>query len=276
MPAGSFLLALKTEFGLGEFYREQSRQSDDLDQASDEALLDVILALAENYKTPLEFFKFICKALADQETNPEEGTGNGSLEPGEIRDNEVFMSTIHRAKGKEFRNVIYFNLSQNEADSKQAQFIEEERRVAYVAATRPKDDLLITYSTNKPSEFLAEIALNPKYRGIENDDLERHLTSTQLDLERARVNLNQLKVTKEKAIASFHELAKDKTAKRPGWTHKLIWLIQNWRLDRAKRRIDKMDQRIRDFSKTRITPLSTEIEEIVEERNMRANLKGVK
>jgi len=275
MPAGSFLLALKTEFGLGEFYREQARQSDDLDQASDEALLDVIMALAENYKTPLEFFKFICKTLADRETNPEEGSANGSLEPGEVRDNEVFLSTIHRAKGKEFRNVIFFNLSQNEADAKQAHFIEEERRVAYVAATRPKDDLLITYSTNKPSEFLAEIALNPKYRGNETDDLERHLTSTRLDLERAQVNLNQLKATKEKAMASFHELAKDKTGEWPAWSHKLIWLIQNWRLQRAKRRIEKMDLRIRDFLRTRITPCSNEIEEIVEERDMRANLKGV-
>ncbi len=123
---------LKTEFGLAEFYKEQSRLTDDLDQASDEGLLDVITALAANYKTPLEFFKFICKSMADQEGNSESGTEKGNPERENPNANEVYLSTIHRAKGKEFRNVVYFNLSQAAADPKKAFFVEEERRVAYV------------------------------------------------------------------------------------------------------------------------------------------------
>ena len=69
--------------------------------------------------------------------------------------------------------MVYFNLSQAAADPKQAAFIEEERRVAYVGATRSKDDLLITFASTKPSEFLWEIALNPKYRELDEEDLQR-------------------------------------------------------------------------------------------------------
>jgi superfamily I DNA/RNA helicase len=74
---------------------------------------------------------------------------------------KVFLSTIHKAKGKEFSNVVYFDLSQ--PDTRIAQE-EEERRVVYVGATRPKDDLLITFMQSKPSPFLNEIALNPELK----------------------------------------------------------------------------------------------------------------
>src|SRR6185503_2401645 len=75
--AADFLHMLKTDFGLAEFYREQSRLSDDLDQASDEGLLDVILALAGNYKTPLDFFQFLCKSIGDQKGNSENNAEDG-------------------------------------------------------------------------------------------------------------------------------------------------------------------------------------------------------
>ncbi len=52
--------------------------------------------------------------------------------------------------------------------------------MAYVGATRPKDDLLITFASTKPSEFLREIALNPRYRDLEADDLKRGFTSASL------------------------------------------------------------------------------------------------
>ena len=54
--AADCMQQLKTEVGLTDFYRDQSRKSDDLDQASDEGILDVTLALAENFKTPAGIF----------------------------------------------------------------------------------------------------------------------------------------------------------------------------------------------------------------------------
>ena len=88
--------------------------------------------------------------------------------------------------------MVYFNLSQAAADPKQAAFIEEERRVAYVAATRPKEDLLITFASTKPSDFLWEIALNPAFVDADEDELKRRLIFSQLQLERAQVVLQQL------------------------------------------------------------------------------------
>ena len=259
---------LKTEFGLTEFYREQSRITDDLDQASDEGLLDVIIALAGNYKTPLEFFQFLCKSIGDQKGDSElisenkAGEGANAPEREEAGGNEVFLSTIHRAKGKEFRNVVYFNLSQTGADpanSQQEAFVEEERRVVYVGATRPKDDLLITFASSKPSAFLWEIALNPKYREVEDDDLQRDLTSTELRLERARVVLKQLEANRQNKIRFFRELTKTQSRQRAAWLQWILQKIQLWRIDRALARIERIQGQIKTHKEETIAPSGTRI-----------------
>jgi superfamily I DNA/RNA helicase len=142
-----FMQALKMYFGLSDFYRDQSRLSNDLDQANEEDLLEVIIALSENFQTILDFYQFVCKSIDNEELEPQ-------VNPGDDRNgrDEVYLGTIHRAKGKEFPNVVYFNLSKTGAASEKLR--EEERRVAYVEATRPKDSLLITFSSAKPSEVL--------------------------------------------------------------------------------------------------------------------------
>ncbi len=280
ISAAACLKTLKTEFGLAEFYREQSRITDDLDQASDEGLLDVIMALAGNYKTPLEFFQFICKSIGDQEGNSENKAGDGAnaSEREEAGGNEVYLSTIHRAKGKEFRNVVYFNLSQTGADPKQAAFVEEERRVTYVGATRPKDDLLITFASTKPSEFLWEIALNPRYRDVKDDDLQRGLSSAGLRLERAKVVLKQLEANRQDKIGFFRELTKTQSGPvgRPAWPL-LRWVlnkIQLWRIDRALARIESSEGQIKTHKEETIAPLERELHALEEEGKMRAALLG--
>ena len=274
ISAADFLQMLKTEFGLAEFYKEQSRLTDDLDQASDEGLLDVIAALAANYKTPLEFFKFISKSMADQEGSTDNGTEKGTPERENPNANEVFLSTIHRAKGKEFRNVVYFNLSQSAADPKKAFFVEEERRVAYVAATRPKDDLLVTFASTKPSSFLWEMALNPAFTELDEEEWKRRLVFSRLQLERANVALQQLDEKKKKQIGSFRELSKTQPGKRPGWLKWLLDKIQLWRMDRALGRIKETDGQIKTHKDTVFTPLEREIQAMEEEGRMRAALHG--
>jgi DNA helicase-2/ATP-dependent DNA helicase PcrA len=272
ISAADCMQTLKTEFGLAEFYREQSRISDDLDQASDDGLLDVITALAGNYKTPLEFFQFICKSIADQSRAGENTSETGTSEWEGANSNEVYLSTIHRAKGKEFRNVVYFNLSRTAADPKQAAFIEEERRVAYVGATRPKDDLLITFAFTRPSEFLREIALNPKYRDLEEEDLQRGFTSASLRLERARVVLKQLEAKKQNEIRFFRELTKPQSGQGPAWLEWLLNKIQLWRIDRALARIESTEAEIKAHKEGTIAALERELHAIEEEGKMRAAL----
>ena len=265
---------LKTEFGLSEFYREQSRRSDDLDQASDEGLLDVILALAGNYKTPLEFFQFLCKSIGEPQDSSGEDAEDGNYEREEPGDNKVFLSTIHRAKGKEFRNVVYFNLSQASADPRQTAFLEEERRVAYVGATRSKDDLLVTFASTKPSDFLREIALNPKYRELDVDDIGRRFTSHHLQLERAKVVLKQLEAKKQKRIAGFRELTKMQSGARPAWLQWLLDKIQLWRIDRARAGIESIDGQIKTQRQETIAGLEGELQAMEEDVKMRAALLG--
>src|SRR5215212_7530419 len=206
--AADVMKTLKTELGLGDFYKDESRQADDLDQASDEVLFDVLSALAENFKTPLEFYQFMCKSMDDHDGEEDKSAEERISKKRDHEENEVYLSTIHKAKGKEFQNVIYFNLSQTENNSQKAQFIEEERRVAYVAATRAKDDLLITFSSTKPSDFLAEISLNPKFKALKNDELQHKHVACMRRLEKERAFLTQIQARKEKVSAVFDELLK--------------------------------------------------------------------
>jgi DNA helicase II / ATP-dependent DNA helicase PcrA len=274
VSAAEAVQTLKTEFGLAEFYREQSRLTDDLDQASDEGLLDVMIAMAGNYKTPLAFYQFLSKSIADVESAAEKNGEDSAPEREAPNGNEVYLSTIHRAKGKEFRNVVYFNLSQTEADPKKAFFVEEERRVAYVGATRPKDDLLITFASTKPSDFLREIALNPKYKDVEEADLARKLTSAGLQLERAKVVLKHLESKKQKQILFFRELTKTKPGQQPAWLQWLLNKIQLWRIDRALKRIEGTDGQIKSHKEETIATVEREIHALDEEQKMRAALAG--
>jgi len=96
----------------------------------------------------------------DSMTDVEEGT----------RDDEILtLSTIHSAKGLEWNTVIITNCLDGRFPSVHAardpEDLEEERRLMYVAATRAKEHLIITYPTNlydresgivlsKPSRFI--------------------------------------------------------------------------------------------------------------------------
>ncbi len=87
----------------------------------------------------------------------------------------VSMMTIHAAKGLEFKRVFVVGLEQGlfpaERMAKNVEEREEERRLMYVAMTRAKEMLYLTYAATRtiygkqgwqtPSEFLADIP--PEY-----------------------------------------------------------------------------------------------------------------
>ena len=71
---------------------------------------------------------------------------------GDTEDDAVILSTAHSAKGKEWDAVFliwavdgYFPLARAAADAEQ---LEEERRLMYVAATRARNHLVISYPLN--------------------------------------------------------------------------------------------------------------------------------
>jgi DNA helicase-2/ATP-dependent DNA helicase PcrA len=269
MSAAECMQMLKTEFGLAEFYADQSRKSDDLDQASDEALFDVMTALADNFKTPMDYYQHICQSVDDQESSADNDFESPVLEKGTGESNEVYLSTIHKSKGKEFRNVVYLNLSQEDQKPQQAQSIEEERRVAYVGATRPKDDLLITFSNTRPCDFLLEIALNPRFEAMKNEELEHKHMASARRLEKEQFALKQLRLKKESLAARFSELTKQQWGQGSNWISSVLWNIQNRRINKIQRRIEHLDLQFRRHSETTIHPLVNEIAEMEEERNTR-------
>ncbi|WP_315828384.1 MULTISPECIES: ATP-dependent helicase [unclassified Bradyrhizobium] len=69
------------------------------------------------------------------------------------------LSTLHSAKGREFRVVILFGmdsgrLPRNGASSNE---IREARRAFYVGFTRPKEELHVVYTAARPSPFVVEV-----------------------------------------------------------------------------------------------------------------------
>jgi DNA helicase-2/ATP-dependent DNA helicase PcrA len=97
------------------------------------------------------------------------------IERGEKKEekNAVKLMTVHASKGLEFKGVFVTGLEdglfphQRDGDSKTKEDAEEERRLFYVAVTRAKEKLFLSFadfrtifgsrSINAPSEFLGDI-----------------------------------------------------------------------------------------------------------------------
>jgi DNA helicase II / ATP-dependent DNA helicase PcrA len=79
-------------------------------------------------------------------------------------ENAVVLSTIHSAKGLEWETVFVTGLEQGVLPHANNDDLEEERRVAYVAVTRAKRLLGLSYAAERfrqgtaPSQFLSELA----------------------------------------------------------------------------------------------------------------------
>jgi DNA helicase-2/ATP-dependent DNA helicase PcrA len=102
--------------------------------------------------------------------------GHMSLQSKEppVPDRTVTLMTIHAAKGKEFGYVFLLGLAEEILPSYQSlkagvrsAELEEERRNCFVAITRTKDQLVLTWAqkyngwNKKPSRFLSEMGLDP-------------------------------------------------------------------------------------------------------------------
>ncbi|MGM0438906.1 MAG: ATP-dependent helicase [Patescibacteria group bacterium] len=81
-------------------------------------------------------------------------------------ENALTLSTIHQAKGLEWKNVFIISLKEGKFPHKKSveeNLIEEERRLFYVAVTRCKENLFLTYpvfekrGSSNPSRFLREV-----------------------------------------------------------------------------------------------------------------------
>jgi len=110
--------------------------------------------------------------LSDVVLEPPNESISGVL-PSPSDDERLVLSTIHSAKGLEWNTVFIIWALEGKFPSNYAfnsdEEMEEERRLMYVAATRAKENLFITYPINiydqlsgyvlsKPSRFIEELS----------------------------------------------------------------------------------------------------------------------
>lgn len=104
------------------------------------------------------------------------------------QEERVVCSTIHGVKGLEFKYVFLLSLSENHIPTSRGlrlckseeaikAYIEDERRVLYVAITRAKDHLYMFTDSETPSRFLEDIqpamvGLLPK---VSEEEREKHV-----------------------------------------------------------------------------------------------------
>jgi DNA helicase-2/ATP-dependent DNA helicase PcrA len=155
------------ERGYGEYlqltYENAEARHDDLVQ---------LARYAARYESTEQFLSEL--ALVDTETfgTPRGVTGEDVVE-GSVEDELLVLSTIHQAKGLEWRAVFLVWASDGKLPSARSlrdpDSEEEERRLFYVAVTRAKDELAVCYPLlveerareaviQRPSRFVTEVS----------------------------------------------------------------------------------------------------------------------
>lgn len=126
--------------------------------------LDILLNITENYKS-------LDSLLADMAIEPIIDSVI-DIEATDKEEEYVTLSTIHSAKGLEWHSVFIIHAVEgffpSSRSAENLDTLEEERRLMYVASTRAKQNLFITYPMNifdreagktlsKPSRFISEM-----------------------------------------------------------------------------------------------------------------------
>ncbi len=127
--------------------------------------LEIFINISENYRS-------LTSLLADMALDPPRDSVADVAEEDK-EDEYLTLSTIHSAKGLEWHTVFIIHAVEGFFPSGMAyskiEALEEERRLMYVAATRAKQNLYITYPMNifdrhngmtlsKPSRFISDIS----------------------------------------------------------------------------------------------------------------------
>ena len=152
----------KAEMVMEYYYPLFKEKYDDFNKRKKD--LDIFLNITQNYRS-------LDSLLADMALDPPLDSVV-DVDEEEKEDEFVTLSTIHSAKGLEWHSVFiihamegFFPISQS-FDNLEA--LEEERRLMYVASTRAKQNLYISYPMNifdrergvtfsKPSRFIADV-----------------------------------------------------------------------------------------------------------------------
>ncbi len=141
----------------------------------------------EHFSIMTERYRSLSRLLSDMALEPPNSSVGDVLATDRDEEGVLTLSTIHSAKGLEWHSVFIIWAVEGRFPSlynKEDDELEEERRLMYVAATRAKENLFISYPINifdrttgmvlsKPSRFLEDIPrriLKPVFLIEEDDD----------------------------------------------------------------------------------------------------------
>ncbi len=99
-----------------------------------------------------------------------ENLNEGTVSGFKVKENQIPILTIHQAKGMEFNNVFIVGMDNYTFSDGIVGIDNEQRRIFYVAITRAKNNLFITYSKknkfnkpNFPSDLLKLVKIDEKF-----------------------------------------------------------------------------------------------------------------
>lgn len=163
--ADEFVRIIRTEGGLDRHYAEQQQLS-----AHDQSSIDLLESAQERAQrlTVAEFVDVLNYETQLIETHLDAKQG-------------IELRTIHGAKGREWPTVILVGLDEGELPHArtlktahdEAEALEDERRLAYVAFTRAQSELVLMCDAAHPSRFIAEAALVTDITAVDSDGVGR-------------------------------------------------------------------------------------------------------
>lgn len=184
-----------------------------------------LVALGQSEAERLENLDSLCEAVREYENEAEEPTLSGFLEEVALvsdvdrydeNADAVTLMTIHSSKGLEFPIVFLPGMEENVFPGSQSiamtSEIEEERRLAYVAITRAKRQLIITHARermlygmtqrNMLSRFVREI--DPQYLDVQKENTFGASRNSFAHPSAPKYNFNNYAKTEKKApVATF-------------------------------------------------------------------------
>ncbi|PLR71657.1 UvrD-helicase domain-containing protein [Bacillus sp. UMB0728] len=152
---------IEKELGFNDFLKKRGLEGSSMEKGSDD-IRDLKVA-AHNFESIAEFLEHAEHMRA---MNKE------MKKPGNIRDNSITLSTIHRSKGLEYKTVyiigavdgsIPHDFALEAYRNGDPDPMEEERRLLYVAVTRAQEELFISVPQKRrgkkarPSRFLEPV-----------------------------------------------------------------------------------------------------------------------
>jgi len=195
--ANDLFETINSTFKVRDSFKQQKTVSEDNDAADEGLSIDLIREDAIKFPTPHEFLAF-CKEQQDREESEADNTKRSN---GDDSKDAVRVTTIHKAKGIEWRGVVLFHQEWRKpygferlSPAEKKKLEEEERRVVYVGATRAIESLWVTAEQGKRSTFVDELFKSPEFKGL-NVQHEIRIQKQRLSI--LRDNIDHLRNEKE-------------------------------------------------------------------------------